>query len=407
MRIAPFILSSSLLLLTGCSSWLEDDNSDPPAELIDIVQALEIETLWQTDGQTSLAFLEQGSHSRQQIERRERQLKLRPALDSERIYVAKPDGAVNAYEVESGNSAWQVETGADLGAGPGVGAQLVVLGSRNGEVIALEKESGDERWRQRVSSEILATPAITNERIVVHTIDGKVYGLDAGTGQQLWLYEVSIPLLTLRGSGSPVISGSLVIIGFSGGKLVALQLDNGNPLWEVNISMPTGRSELDRIVDIDADPVVTDGIVYAASFQGELAAVTLESGSVLWRTELSSYAGMAIDHKKIYLTDARGHLWGVDLRTGGALWKQEKLQGRKLSAPVVLGDYLLVGDYEGYLHWLSVEDGALLARERLESAAISMQPAVSGDVAYVFDIQGQLAALRATKKITVATQTEQ
>ena len=402
----PLLLIISSLLLTACSGLLEDDNSTPPAELIDIVQTLEIETLWQTNNRTSLDILEQGHHSQLSLESKERQLKLRPVLADKQIYVAEPNGVVNGYEAESGSRMWQVDTKAELGAGPGLGGSLVVLGSRNGEVIALDRLSGEERWRKRVSSEILATPAISDERVVVHTIDGKVYGLDMATGKQAWLYEVSIPLLTLRGSGSAVISGSLAIVGFSGGKLVALELSNGTPRWEVNISTPTGRSELDRIVDIDADPVVVDDVVYAASYQGELAAVTLDGGRVLWRTELSSYAGVAVDHDRVFLADARGHLWGIDARTGGALWKQTKLQGRKLSAPVVLGNYLLVGDFEGYMHWLSIDDGALLARKNFDSAAITMQPAVAGDIAYVFDIEGQLAAIQTGKKIAVATQME-
>ncbi len=408
MRLSVLPLSLSLLLLTGCSSWLEDDNSDPPAELIDITQTLEIERLWETNLLTGLEiFSQEESPSFSLVSNRDRLLKLRPARVGQQLFIAKPEGEVSGYQAENGNKLWQVETGAELGAGPGVGDSLVILGSQNGEVIALDRKSGEERWRKQVSSEVLATPALSKSYVIVHTIDGKVYGLDAHSGKEVWVYQVSVPLLTLRGSGSPVISGSLVIIGFPGGKLVALQLSDGTPQWEVTITIPTGRSELERIVDIDADPIIVDGIVYAASFQGEVAAVTLNSGNVLWRSELSSYAGLSVDSKMVYLSDARGHLWGIDQRTGGILWKQEKLQGRKLSAPVVLtGGYLLVGDFEGYLHWLSVEDGRLLARERFHSAAISMQPAVIEDVAYVFDIEGHLAAFRASEKITIATQME-
>lgn len=408
MRLSVLPLSLSLLLLAGCSSWLEDDNSDPPAELIDITQSLEIERLWETNMLTGLEIFDQEEPPFSLAQNRGRLLKLRSALAGQQVFIAKPEGEVSGYQTESGSKLWQVETGAELGAGPGIGEGLVILGSQNGEVIALDQKTGEERWRQQVSSEVLATPAISKTYVVVHTIDGKVYGLDTSSGKEVWVYQVSVPLLTLRGSGSPVISGSLVIIGFPGGKLVALQLSDGTPQWEVTISIPTGRSELERIVDIDADPVIVGDVVYAASFQGEVAAITLNSGNVLWRSELSSYAGLSVDQTMVYLSDARGHLWGIDQRTGGVLWKQEKLQGRKLSAPVVLeGGYLLVGDFEGYLHWLSVEDGRLLARERFHSAAISMQPAVIDDVAYVFDIEGHLAAFRASEKVTIDTQMEQ
>lgn len=408
MRLSVLPLSLSLLLLTGCSSWLEDDNSDPPAELIDITQTLEIEKLWQTNVITGLQIFDQELPPSGDYSNRDHLLKLRPALGGKQVFIAKPEGEVSGYQIESGNRLWQVDTGADLGAGPAVGQGFVIIGSLNGEVIALDKATGEERWRQQVSSEILATPAISKTHVVVHTIDGKVYGLDTSSGKESWVYQVSVPLLTLRGSGSPVISGSLAVIGFSGGKLVGLQLSDGTPQWEVTITIPTGRSELDRIVDIDADPVVVGDVVYAASFQGEVAAIALNSGNVLWRSKLSSYAGLSVDQKKVYLSDAYGHLWGIDRRTGGILWKQEKLQGRKLSAPVVMGEnYLLVGDFEGYLHWLSIDDGRLLARENFGSSAISMQPAVVDDIAYVFDIGGRLAAFQASEKITDTTQMEQ
>ncbi len=408
MRLSVLPLSLSLLLLTGCSSWLEDDNSDPPAELVDITQALEIEKLWQTNVITGLQIFDQELPPSSEGSGRDHLLKLRPALGGQHVFIAKFEGEVSGYQIEDGNKLWQVETGVELGAGPAVGQGLVILGSLNGEVIALDKTTGEERWRQQVSSEILATPAVSKTHIVVHTIDGKVYGLDTLSGKERWVYQVSVPLLTLRGSGSPVISDSLAIVGFSGGKLVGLQLSDGTPQWEVTITIPTGRSELDRIVDIDADPIVIDDIVYAASYQGEVTAIALNSGNVLWRSKLSSYAGLSVDRKKIYLSDARGHLWGIDRRTGGVLWKQEKLQGRMLSAPAVMGDnYLLVGDFEGYLHWLSVDDGRLLARENFDLAAISMQPTVVDDVAYVFDVEGHLAAFQAADKITVATQIEQ
>jgi outer membrane protein assembly factor BamB len=408
MRQFVLPLSLSLLLLSGCSSWLEDDNSDPPAELIDITQSLEIERLWKTNVITGLQIFDQEVTLGVAEEKRDGLLKLRPALSDEQIFVAKPEGEVTGYNIDSGNKLWQVKTGAELGAGPGIGHGLVVLGSQNGEVIALDQSTGDERWRQQLSSEVLATPAISETHIVVHTIDGKVYALDASTGKEAWVYQVSVPLLTLRGSGSPVIAGPLVIVGLSGGKLAGLLLSDGTPQWEVTITIPTGRSELDRIVDVDADPVVVDGIVYAASFQGEVAAIALTSGNVLWRSKVSSYAGLSVDQTKVYLSDEKGHLWGIDRRTGGVLWKQEKLQGRKLSAPVLIDDrYLLVGDFEGYLHWLSIEDGHLMARENLDSTAISMQPAVVNDIAYVFDLDGRLAAFQTNKKITVTTQMEQ
>ena len=387
-----FFILLPALLLAGCSSWFEEDNSDPPADLVDFTPTLVSETLWQTN--VSDRELDLLLHEKQKSYMEPGLLKLRPVIRKDRIFIADQPGLVKALDRETGKTLWRADIKTAVTAGPGIGSGLVIIGSSNAEVIALDQRTGEQQWRQSVSSEVLAAPAISGGRVVVHTIDGKVYGLDAESGKLAWVHERQIPLLTLRGSGTPIISGSLVIVGFSGGKMIGLDVENGDALWEVSVSVPTGRSELERIVDIDADPVLRDGVAYAASYQGELAAVTEDTGTVLWRYEVSSYAGLDVDHKNVYVADSVGDLWAIDTRTGSALWKQDKLHGRKLTAPRVIGDTLLVGDFEGFLHWLSVEDGRLLARDRLGYSAIATQPTVVDDVIYVYNRNGSLVALR-------------
>ena len=392
MSKSRFVIALVVLLLAGCSSWFEEDNSDPPADLVDFTPALVSETLWQTN--VSDRELDLLLYEKQTLNKDTGRLKLQPVIQNDRIFIADQPGLVKALNRETGKTVWRADIQSAVTTGPGVGSGLVIIGSSNAEVIALDQETGELLWRQAVSSEVLAAPAISGGRVVVHTIDGKVYCLEAATGKLAWVHERQIPLLTLRGSSTPVISGSLVIVGFSGGKMIGLDLNNGDALWEVSVSVPTGRSELERIVDIDADPVLRDGVAYAASYQGELAAVTEDTGTVLWRYKVSSYAGLDVDHKNVYVADSVGDVWAIDTRTGSALWKQDKLHGRKLTAPRVIGDTLLLGDFEGYLHWLSVEDGRLLARDRLGYSAIASQPAVAGDVIYVYNRNGSLAALR-------------
>jgi outer membrane protein assembly factor BamB len=190
-----------------------------------------------------------------------------------------------------------------------------------------------------------------------------------------------------------VISGNRVIAGFASGKLAMLDLTRGELLWEVSVTAPSGRSELERMVDIDGDPLVRDGVIYVATYQGEVAAVSEDTGVVLWRRKLSSYAGMGADYSQLYVADAEDFVWAVDPGNGSALWKNKKMRYRKLSAPAVLGRYILVGDFEGYLHWLGQEDGRLLGRVRVAKSAISTAPIVADGVAYVYADGGEMVAV--------------
>jgi outer membrane protein assembly factor BamB len=228
---------------------------------------------------------------------------------------------------------------------------------------------------------------------VAHTLDGKLFGFDVISGEQLWVYDRSTPILTLHGSGSPVISGRNVISGFASGKLVALDLASGDVQWEVSVSTPSGRTELERMVDLDGDPLLVDDTLYVTSYQGDLAAVSANTGVVLWRRKLSSYVGAGGDWRQVYAVDTRGHVWAIDTSNSSAVWKNEKLHGRRLSGPAVLSDFVLVGDFEGYLHWLSQEDGRMVARIRVGSDPISATPVVVGEVVYVLGEGGRLQAL--------------
>jgi len=301
---------------------------------------------------------------------------------------------VAALDAASGERIWAIDTELSLSGGPGAGDGLMLVGSRDGEIIALDADSGQEKWRKRVSSEILSVPKVSQGIVVVHTMDGSLVGLNAGTGEKIWDYKRSVPVLSLRGSSSPVISGETVICGFASGKLIAFDLSNGNLLWETSISAPSGRTELERMVDIDGELAVVEGVIYVATFQGDLAAVSEETGVVLWRRKMSSHAGANADFRQVYISDSEDHVWAVDPRNGASLWKQKKLHGRKLSAPAVLGDFILVGDFEGYVHWLSVEDGSLVARSRVGDDPIGTPPIVHDGVAYVYSDGGDLAAFR-------------
>jgi outer membrane protein assembly factor BamB len=376
-------IALSTLLLSGCSSmnplnWFAaDEPTDPPAELTEIENPIALNTLWSRSvgGGTD-----------------EKRINLVVVVDLDRLYLAQRDGSVMAVEAASGKELWQTDTGLALAGGPGVGEGLVLVGTSDAEVVALDAENGEERWRARVSSEVLSVPKIAQNVVVVHTIDGKLFGLDALDGSQIWAYDRSVPVLTLHGSSSPVISGDKVICGFSNGKLVALNLASGAVLWESSVGIPRGRTELERMVDIDGDPLVKDGVIFVTSFQGDMVAVDESSGSVYWRRKLSAFVGPGIDWRGLYVSDAQGQVWGVDYNNGTALWKNKKLLNRWLTSPAVLGDYVVVGDLEGYLHWLSSRDGRLLARVRVGDAPITARPMVYDGRLYVLGDGGTLAA---------------
>ncbi|VAX10695.1 Outer membrane beta-barrel assembly protein BamB [hydrothermal vent metagenome] len=383
------IVTVVTLLLAGCGSyetitspskWFEtEDNIDPPAELVVLKDDVEVRTLWSTS-------VGKGTKGQR--------LELAPHVSNDMVYVADSRGNVVALNTASGDLVWEVDTELPLSGGPGAGVGLVLVGSRDGDVVALDAASGKEKWRKRVSSEILSVPQADQGMVIIHTMDGSLVGLDASTGEQIWDYKRSVPVLSLRGSSSPVISGTTVICGFASGKLVAFNLSNGDLLWEASISPPTGRTELERMVDIDGELAVVDGVIYAATFQGDLAAVSAETGVVLWRRSMSSHAGVGADLRQIYISDDEDHVWAVEPRNGAALWKQKKLHGRKLSAPAVLGSFILVGDFEGYVHWLSIEDGSLVARSRVGDDPISTPPIIDNGVAYIYGDGGDLAAFR-------------
>lgn len=370
------------LAVGGCSTvsdWISPAEEEPVAELQDIDAKVAVDQLWSADTGAGAG---------------DKRLSLVPAYRDGRIYVADAEGHVSALDASSGRRIWRVDLDAPLSGGPGVGEGLVVVGTTDAEVIALSEKDGGVKWKAPASSEVLSTPAIAMGRVVVRTIDGKVDGLDALTGERKWRYERQIPVLTLRGTGSPVLSGDHVLCGMAGGKLVSLKVEDGTVLWDATVSVPSGRSELERLADIDGDPLVAGGIIYVATYQGEVAALEESSGALLWRRKFSSYSRMAADRYNVYAADADGSVWALDADNGTARWRQEALRNRQLSDVGLVSGIVVVGDFEGYVHFLSTEDGSLVGRTRVGSDPVTRGILVAGDVLYVMGDGGELAALK-------------
>ncbi|MBK1717269.1 outer membrane protein assembly factor BamB [Thiocystis violacea] len=384
LRSLPARLGLMLLAtqLAGCGSipWFgKEKDPTPPSELPAISQEAALSTLWSqrptrgTEG---------------------RRLYLVPAIAAGQLYVADARGRLVALAADSGRVLWQRETSLAFSGGPDVLGDRLVLGTSQGELVAFSTRDGQELWRAQLGSEVLSVPRLTADgKVMVHTLDDSLHGLEAATGKVLWRVAYPPPVLTLRGSSTPTLAESGVVVGLSGGKLVKVDPNDGTAIWEVVVTRPSGRSELARIADIDADPVLIGDTLYVGSYNGDLAAVDLASGEVRWRRELSAHAGIAADESGLFVTDSEDILWAANATDGAGRWKQEQLRYRRLTAPALIGNRILVGDLEGYLHLLDKSDGRLIGRARVAKSGITARPLVVGARLYVHAEDGTLAAL--------------
>jgi outer membrane protein assembly factor BamB len=364
------------------SSWVDsmvggDDNSLPPAELTEFEASVRLVRQWDRDV---------GAGSDEQF------VNLRPALHDGRLYVADRKGRVLALDAQTGKEIWSVKVEQAVSAGPGAGAGLVILGTSDADVIALDAEDGALRWQARVRSEVLAVPRIDFDKVIVQTSDGSLAGLDLDDGSQLWLNDHSVPVLTLRGTGTPAVQRGLVVAGFATGKLAAFSAQQGFQVWEESIAIPQGRSELERIVDIDGDPVIDGDAVFVTTYQGRVARLDVQSGAAVWEREMSSSTGLSVDYSQVYVTDQDSHIWALSRNSGATGWKQDALANRGLTVPEPFAGYVVVGDAAGYLHVLSRYDGAIAGRVELGGKGIRARPLGVGDLLYVYGNSGRLAA---------------
>lgn len=370
------------LLLSGCgiTSWFTggESNVEPPTPLVELSPAATVTTLWSESV---------SSGSGKAV------IKLTPVVSDGVIYISDGAGRVQAFDAASGKRLWETELKLPVTAGVGLGEGLVLVGSKKGHVVALARDSGKPLWTGALSSEILAPPAVAEGVVVVQAVDGRVSGLSATSGERLWSVERSEPPLSLRGTSAPVILAGVVLTGFASGKLAAIGLKDGRLIWEIPIAQARGRSEIERLVDVDSKPLVVGKVLFAAAFQGKIVAVNLENGRILWSRDVSTYNDLDADPSNLYLTDEKGEVLALDLNTGATVWKQDKLRARFPSAPTTVGPHLAMGDFDGYVHWLARDDGRFIARHRA-SGAVRVKPAADKGRLYVLSQTGALSALQ-------------
>ena len=370
------------LLTTGCSTitgWFSDDEFDPrePVELEKITEQVKLKSRWSRgvgDGQG------------------EGLLKINPILVGDSLYAASAEGRVMSVDPESGRVRWKQDLDLALSGGVGHHGNSVFVGASEGLVMRLDAASGSEIWRAPVSGEVLSAPQGDGRYVVAQTYDGKLMGFDYETGEVRWTYTSDVPVLTLRGTGTPMILGDNAIAGFADGKVVAINLRSGNVAWEVRVAIPQGRSEIERIVDIDGSMAVQSNELYVASYQGRLAAIDTRSGRRLWQRNVSSVSGVGVGFGNVYVADDDGTV-SAFLRNGqGVRWQNIDLGFRDLSRPTPVSSYVAVVDFEGYLHLLSQVDGEIVGRTKVDSSGARADMLTRGNRLFVFTNDGALKA---------------
>ncbi|WP_415899051.1 outer membrane protein assembly factor BamB [Neptuniibacter sp. QD48_11] len=365
-------------VVSGCGFWGDGGEEVQPTPLESFEAEKKVSVLWSTSA---------GSGMKGKFHQ------FKPAIDHDAIFAADADGSVIAFDLETGKKRWTVELEQSIVGGVGAGFGKVAVTTEEGEVIVLAADNGNELWRGKVSSEATSATQFNAELAVIQLINGKIVAFEASTGEKRWVYDSQVPRLTLRGTSTPIVASDVTFAGLASGKLVALDNQKGIPIWENRVALPQGRSELERMVDIDGRPLLVDGMLYVTSYQGRLVAINPFRAQVVWAQDVSSYRSMAEGFGNIYVSEADDSVQAFDRGSSASVWRQTKLQYRSITAPVSLGSEIAVADRQGYIHFLSQIDGRFIARHKLDSSGVYGDMIVKDDVLYVLTNGGRLAAL--------------
>lgn len=406
MQVSVRHLSCLILLcafaMSGCS-WFSKKTGNEPMELVDFKETLDLDKVWNRgigEGQNK------GFSS------------LTPALDGDTIYAVDYEGLVVALDSKTGKKHWSRKVNKSqqglwdwlksffVAGDPnrqivgGIAAEngLLLVATYAGEVMALSKETGDELWRKQLPGEVVSAPRTNGNVVAAQTVNGKLFALDAKTGEQLWFYDNPPPVLTLRGTPSPIVTDTAIYAGFSNGRMMAFNPANGLILWEQRVASPKGRSELDRMVDIHSSPLIKDGVIYVGTYQGRISALARGTGKPLWGQDGSTSESLALSGDKLFVAQADGKLVAYNATTGELIWTNEKMLRRLLNGPQVFGDYVAVVDFKGYMHVLNQSDGEFVARTRVDRKGARAPILTDGDTLYVYTNRGKLIAFSAEKE---------
>ena len=373
------IFSVALLSLSACS-WFSSDDEPQPAELADFDASADLDKKW------SNHVGDQGDV--------ELYIRLGPVIVGDVMYAASADGDVTAIDRNDGDDLWDISTDESLIGAVGGGDGLVLVSTVNGVLIALSSDDGKELWRAKLSSEMLAASQAAEGVVVAQTIDGKISGFDKANGTLLWQYNATVPTLTLRSSGSPVLDSDTAYIALSSGRVIALNIRTGLQLWEQQVTLPEGRTELERLLNYDGQPLLVGSDLYVSGYQGRVTALEKNTGKIEWSEKLSTTGQPAFGNGNLYLTQSDDTVVALKMATGRRLWENNQMSLRHLSAPVVIGDYVAVADFDGYIHLLNQSDGQFADRYSLwYSEGIRNALLSDGNTLYILANSGKISAL--------------
>ncbi|HEY5804490.1 MAG TPA: outer membrane protein assembly factor BamB [Lysobacter sp.] len=398
MKHRSMLLRTSLVLLcaaslAGCSTvkgWFggddkkkDDGKPNEPTELTDITPSVTVSKVWSANagkGEGRMG-VRQG-----------------PVVADGRVFAAAIEGGVHAFDLQTGKSIWEYrpekKSDIELSGGPGVGEGLVVVGGLNGEVIALDASTGEKKWQAQVPNEVIAAPAVGMGTVFVRSNDGRITAFDAANGERRWFWVQDVPMLSLRGNDAPQLGPGFVFVGNDDGSVSALSATDGRPVWEQAVGQGEGRTELDRMADVDGTPVLDGTTLFATSFKKQTLAIDAPSGRPMWQSEHGGAGRIGLGSDRLVVTDAGGIVFGLDKSGGSALWQQPGLARRSVTGAAVQGDFAVVADFDGYVHWLKLDNGEFAARERVGGKAVRAAPVVADGIAIVQNVSGELTAFR-------------
>ncbi|SFB70425.1 Beta-barrel assembly machine subunit BamB [Cupriavidus sp. OV038] len=370
-RVARVVVAGACVsALAGCSLFGKE-NKHPPTELKPISATLSVKQAWKADVGKSGPYV------------------MAPVAAGNNVYVSSKGGTVLALEGNSGRTLWKAKTDLDLTSGPGSDGSVTAVAGEKGAIYAFDT-SGKQIWKKQVNGEVLSAPLVGNGLVVVRTTDTRVIGLDAQTGDRRWIYQRSQTPLNLRAAMGMVYAGDGIVMGFPGGKLGVLAPGNGVLRWESTVSYPKGVSEIERLNDVTGVPAVNGRQVCATTFQGRVSCLELANGQPQWGKDFSSPTGLAQDETSLFASDETSTLFAFDRSNGNERWKNDQLRYRSLGAPIALGRSVVVGDFEGFVHFLSREDGQIVARMKTDGSAVSAAPVVAGQTLVVQTRDGDI-----------------
>ena len=360
-NVKLFVLMIGAALISACSAT---DTFEQPAPVPEVVSSIKLQEIWDID----IGDGHDGSF-----------LYLEPLYTGDMIYAASADGMVYAIEPTKGKVRWKRDTDQQIMAGVGGDQGLIYLVTRDARLLALSREDGKEVWSAALPNEALSAPRSNNSMVVAQSIDGKVHAFNTSSGEKLWQYDSAVPPLSLRAAASPLVGADLVLASLANGRLMALNGETGQPVWQYQVSEPSGRTELERLVDIAGEPLILESAAMVVGYQGKLALVDIESGREIWSRAASSLHSPMIGNGNIFLASSNGDIIALQGQDRREIWRQDQLAWRQPTQPIVLGDHLLVGDFEGYIHILSLEDGSFQGQLQCDSDGLRVPFRVLSD----------------------------